>query len=234
MTEQHSDCWLAPTALYGTMCETRSAWGRVAKTVVKTGRWQEALAELSWESLHDLPGEILIERASGGNRRDPDEPHWRLYWATEFIRLYKSADREVIDDDLRGHLILDGMRALWFTLPMLGCPAGDMPNDRQMKSPRLREHFYREVADAFLGWLPKIGSLGDRFGTESGGKEYHVLMLGRTWWAPQIVGFVANALGRDLASYEKVKELCQGDYVQWLISQDFIEETATGYRLKPD
>jgi|SRR5208282_1950728 len=169
MIDQQFDCWLAPTELYGTLRETRAAWSRIAKVVVKTGRWQEGFAELSWVDLNDLPGEILIERASSGVRRDPEEPHWRLYWSTEFIRLYKTADRDVIDDDERGRLILDGMRSLWFTLPMLGCPAGDMPNHRQMKTPWLRERFYNEVAGAFLGWLEMIRTIDDRLATESVG-----------------------------------------------------------------
>ena len=76
--------------------------------------------------------------------------------------------------------------------------------------------------------------LGDRFSTESYCAEWCVSDRHRAWWAPRIADIIADALNRRLPSHAQVLQLGQEDYSMWLVSQDFIEKTAAGYRLKTE
>jgi hypothetical protein len=160
----------------------------------------------------------VVRRALRGYAPDRAVPLWRPYWVASLFELIDDGSLEP-NDKQAAHLILEGMRSLWFTVGMLSFG----PWFRRRGQPRA-------LLERYVHWLPELELLSPRFRAE--GQE------GEMFWTVTIMGcafeagYVSPTEHEQLNARENVRSA--ESFLAWLLEKQIILPDGARYRLAPE
>ena len=162
---------LFPKFLYGDAAVTRASWRRFLQQAWRAGGISKCEPP-AMVPITQFPGDVVIYRMRRDNFKR-NETHWWPLWVSmdRPVSLRSARRRGETSGAFRKAIatehefILDGMKHFWFAVGMLGGGIGDRESEylRLVGDAKMRDTLIRPMLRQFVGWLPMLLLLRERF-----------------------------------------------------------------------